>query len=99
DSPSWLRAKGAISNVSAFFVEGSWGAEFCDECAPLPGEPIVTKRRPSAFFHTNLDQLLRERGIRTVVLIGEQTPGCIEATYRDAAQHDYYNVLIEDCVA
>jgi nicotinamidase-related amidase len=99
DSPSWLRAKGAMSNVENFFVEGSWGAEICEECAPLPDETIVTKHRPSAFVGTNLDQLLRQRGISTVVVLGEQTPGCIEATYRDAAYRDYYNVLVEDCVA
>jgi nicotinamidase-related amidase len=99
DSPAWLRSKKLMSNVSAFFLEGSWGAEFCEECAPLAGESVITKQRPSAFLKTNLDQLLRARGIETVVLIGEQTPGCIEATYRDAAYLDYYNVLIEDCVA
>jgi len=99
DSPSWLRAKGAMSNVVDFFVEGSWGAEICEECAPLRGETVITKHRPSAFVGTNLDAILREQGIKTVVVIGEQTPGCVEATYRDAAYHDYYNVLVEDCVA
>lgn len=99
DSPSWLRAKGMISGVSEFAVEGTWGAEFCEGCEPLGGEPMVTKHRSSAFVGTNLDALLRSNDIKTVVIIGEQTPGCVEATYRDAAYFDYYNVLIEDCVA
>ena len=99
DSPAWLRAKRLMSNVVEFNVEGTWGSEICEECAPLPGELVVTKHRPSAFVGTNLDQLLRASGVATVVIIGEQTPGCVEATYRDAAYHDYYNVLIEDCVA
>ena len=99
DSPSWIRAKAAITGETEWFLEGTWGAEFCEECAPLPGESVVTKHRSSAFRGTNLDQLLRARDVRTVVVIGEQTPGCIEATYRDAAYHDYYNVLVEDCVA
>jgi len=99
DSPSWLRAKGIMSGVSEFAVEGTWGAEFCEGCAPLEGEPVVTKHRSSAFVGTNLDALLRSNDIKTVVIIGEQTPGCVEATYRDAAYFDYYNVLIEDCVA
>ena len=98
DSPSWLRAKGTMIG-SDFFLEGSWGAEFSPEVAPLPGEPVVTKHRSSAFRGTDLDLILRGNGIETVVVIGEQTPGCIEATYRDAAYHDYYNVLVEDCVA
>ena len=98
DSPSWLRAKGAIVH-SDFFLEGTWGAEFAPEVAPLSGEPVVVKHRSSAFHATDLDLILRGNGIETVVVIGEQTPGCIEATYRDAAYHDYYNVLVEDCVA
>jgi nicotinamidase-related amidase len=88
-----------MSGVSDFAVEGTWGAEFVEGCEPLPGELVVTKHRSSAFTHTNLDQLLRSCGVQTVVLIGEQTPGCVEATYRDAVYHDYYNVLVEDCVA
>jgi nicotinamidase-related amidase len=98
DSPSWLRTKGLITGVSDFAVEGTWGAEFVEGCEPLPGELVVTKHRSSAFTGTNLNMLLRACGIETVVLIGEQTPGCVEATYRDAAYHDYYNVLVEDCV-
>ncbi len=99
DSPSWLRSKGLIAGVSDFAVEGTWGAEFVEGCAPLPGELVVTKHRSSAFTGTNLNLLLRSCGVQTVVVIGEQTPGCVEATYRDAAYHDYYNVLVEDCVA
>jgi biuret amidohydrolase len=99
DSPSWLRAKGAIVGEAEFTLEGTWGAEICADCAPLAGEPVVTKHRSSAFRGTDLDTILRALGTETVVIIGEQTPGCVEATYRDAAYHDYYNVLVEDCVA
>jgi nicotinamidase-related amidase len=99
DSPAWLRSKGLIAGVSGFAIEGTWGAEFVPGCEPLEGELVVTKHRSSAFTGTNLDMLLRAGGIETVVIIGEQTPGCVEATYRDAAYHDYYNVLVEDCVA
>jgi nicotinamidase-related amidase len=99
DSPSWLRAKQSISGETEWFLEGSLGADFCEGCQPEAGEPVVTKHRSSAFRNTDLDQILRNNAIETVVIIGEQTPGCVEATYRDAAYHDYYNVLIEDCVA
>ncbi|MEA2323476.1 MAG: biuret amidohydrolase [Solirubrobacteraceae bacterium] len=98
DSPSWLRAKGGIVGAD-FTLEGTDGAEICAEVAPLPGETVVVKHRSSAFRQTDLDLVLRAAGVRTVVVIGVQTPGCVEATYRDAAYHDYYNVLIEDCVA
>ena len=99
DSPSWLRAKGAMVRTGEFCIEGTWGAEICEEVAPIPGEPVIIKHRSSAFRGTDLDVILRAMSIRTVVIIGEQTPGCVEATFRDAAYHDYYNVLVEDCVA
>lgn len=99
DSASWLRAKGIIVNETEFFLQGTWGAEICEEVEPLPSEPVIVKHRSSGFVGTNLDQILRANGVKTVVIIGEQTPGCVEATYRDAAYHDYYNVLVEDCVA
>jgi nicotinamidase-related amidase len=99
DSPSWLRTKGAVVNEAEFFLEGTWGAEICDEVAPFEGEVVVTKHRSSAFRGTDLDLVLRAAGLQTVVVIGEQTPGCVEATFRDAAYHDYYNVLVEDLVA
>jgi biuret amidohydrolase len=99
DSPSWLRAKGAMVGSGDFCLEGSWGAEICEEVAPLPGEVVIVKHRSSAFRGTDLDLVLRAMGVRTCVVIGEQTPGCVEATFRDAAYHDYYNVLVEDCVA
>jgi nicotinamidase-related amidase len=99
DSPAWLRSKGLMTGTTEFALEGSWDAEFVAGCEPLPGEPVVTKHRSSAFTGTNLEQLLHSMGVQAVVLIGEQTPGCIEATYRDAAYRDFYNVLIEDRIA
>lgn len=98
-SGAWLRATRLISRTSEFTVEGEWGAEICEECAPAPGDLLVQKHRSSGFRDTNLDTLLRAASVETVVVIGTQTPGCVEATYRDALYHDYYNVLIEDCVA
>jgi biuret amidohydrolase len=99
DSPAWIRAKGMMMGTPAYFVAGTWGAEISSECAPIAGEPVITKTRSSAFVRSNLDDVLRSTGIETVVIIGEQTPGCVEATYRDAVYYDYYNVLVEDCVA
>ncbi len=99
DSPSWIRAKGEMVRSDDFCMDGTWGAQICDEVAPLPGEVVVTKHRSSAFRGTEMDLVLRSLGVETVVVIGEQTPGCVEATFRDAAYHDYYNVLVEDCIA
>ncbi len=99
DSDAWLYHKTKGVKSTDWCLPGTWGAEIVEELLPLPGEPVVTKHRSSAFVNTTLDQILRSTARRTVVIAGEQTPGCIEATYRDAAYYDYYNVLASDCVA
>jgi ureidoacrylate peracid hydrolase len=78
--------------------EGSWGAEFY-VVQPQPGEPVVTKHRYSAFIGTDLDLILRSRGIKTLVMTGVATEGCVESTARDAFMKDYYIVFTSDATA
>src|SRR6202042_2004394 len=67
--------------------------------APLPHELVVPKYRSSGFWGTNLDMLLRSNGIKSVVVVGCTTEGCVESTARDAMFNDYYVIIAEDCVA
>jgi len=78
--------------------EGSWGAEFY-EVVPQPGEPVVVKHRYSGFIGTDLNVILRATGVRTLVLTGIASNGCVEATARDGFMHDYYIVFVDDCTA
>jgi nicotinamidase-related amidase len=80
-------------------VSGTWGAEILPESGIRPDDIVVQKWRPSAFRSTNLDMVLRCNNIRTVVLTGVITQGCVESTARDAMFHDYYTVITKDCVA
>jgi nicotinamidase-related amidase len=81
-----------------YTVPGTPGHEFVDELTPLPDELVVRKYRSSAFWGTNLELLLRSNGIRTVVVGGCTTEGCVESTARDAMFSDHYVVIAEDCV-
>ncbi len=81
-----------------FCFEGTWGAEICDEVAPLPGDVVVRKNRRSGFAGTNLDVMLRDRGIKTTVITGLAMSGCVEATVREAIELGYYVVVPRDCV-
>jgi len=78
--------------------EGTWGAEYF-EIAPEPGEFEVIKHRFSAFSCTELDNILRDHGIRTLVFSGVQTNICVESTLRDGLMNGYYIVVPADCVA
>jgi nicotinamidase-related amidase len=81
-----------------YTVPDTPGHQFVPELAPLPGELVVRKYRSSAFWGTNLELLLRSNGIRTVVVGGCTTEGCVESTARDAMFSDHYVVIAEDCV-
>jgi ureidoacrylate peracid hydrolase len=96
NSPSWIRRHAKKGRVMA--APGSWGAKFC-QVSPKPGEPTVLKHRYSAFIYTELDLLLRSRGIKNLVIIGGATNICVESTARDAFMNDYQLVFVKDCLA
>jgi nicotinamidase-related amidase len=81
------------------FAEGSAGMEVHAAVAPQAGDVVVTKRRVSAFFGTDLDLILRANGIETLLLAGIVTSGVVLSTVRHAADADYRLVVVEDCCA
>jgi nicotinamidase-related amidase len=89
----------APMRASGRFTEGAAGTEVHAAVAPRPGDVVVTKRRTSAFFATDLDLILRAGGITTLVLAGIATSGVVLATVRHAADADYRLVVVEDCCA
>jgi nicotinamidase-related amidase len=82
-----------------YTMPGTPGHAFVPELAPQPGELVVAKYRSSAFWGTNLELLLRSNGVKTVVVGGCTTEGCVESTARDAMFADHYVIIAEDCVA
>ena len=82
-------------------LQGTWGGDFYDDIRPdLSGSDIVVhKYRYSAFAGTNLDLVLRSHGIKTLVMCGDATSGCVESTTRDGFFADYYVVTAGDACA
>lgn len=80
-------------------VEGSWGAEFHPELLPVDGEITVTKRGVSAFAGTDLELVLRNRGIDNVVLTGIATTFVMEGTARHAVDLGIPVTVLDDCCA
>jgi biuret amidohydrolase len=90
-----------VQELEAAFgnIEGEREFEFLDELAPRPGEPILTKLSASAFTSSNIDALLRNLGVRTIVVTGVSTSQCVDLTARDAADRGYASLVVEDAVA
>lgn len=77
-------------------VDGTPGVEIYRDLAPAPGEHVIKKHRYSAFFATDLDLILREWGITSVVISGTTTENCCHATARDAMFHNYKVAFLAD---
>ena len=74
-------------------------SEIVPELGPRPGDVVVTKRQWGAFYGTELDLVLRRRGIRTILLGGISTNIGVESTARDAYERGYEQVFVEDAMA
>jgi ureidoacrylate peracid hydrolase len=82
------------------FVKGSWGAAIIDDLAPQPGDIVIEgKRGLDTFASTNLDFILRSKGITTIALGGFLTNCCVESTMRTGYEHGYKVITLNDCLA
>lgn len=81
-------------------LEGTGGDQL-EPSLPIDEEKdyIIKKRRYSAFYGTDVDLVLREHGIRKVVITGTKTNNCVRSTVEDAYHMDYDAIVVEDCVA
>jgi ureidoacrylate peracid hydrolase len=90
--------KGVVDSTA--FVKGEWGSEIVDSLSPQEGDVIVEgKRGLDTFATTNLDFILRARGITTIALGGFLTNCCVESTMRTGYEKGYQVITLADCVA
>ncbi len=90
---------GAKGPLGRFLIRGEFGHDFVDELTPLPGELIIDKPGFGAFYKTNLENLLKERGITHLIFTGVTTEVCVHSTLREAVDRGFYCLLLEDCCA
>jgi len=90
--------KGVVDNKA--FRKGTWGVEIIDELKPQPEDIVIEgKRGLCGFQSTNLDFILRSRGIQTVALGGFLTNCCVESTMRSAYERGFEVITLTDCTA
>lgn len=90
--------KGVVDNQA--FRAGTWGAAIVDALAPAPEDIVIEgKRGLDAFPSTNLEFILRSRGMRTVAIAGFLTNCCVESTMRSAYERGFQVITLTDCTA
>jgi ureidoacrylate peracid hydrolase len=101
-SPNWHKSN-ALKTMRArpelegkLLARGGWDYALVEALAPRAGDIVLPKPRYSGFFHTQLDGLLRARGIRNLVFTGIATNVCVESTLRDGFFLEYFGILLED---
>lgn len=80
-------------------IKGTPGCQILAELNVAPSDPIIVKKRYSAFFGTNLDEVLKQFQPDSLIFAGINTHACIRMTAIDAYQRDWPVILASDCIA
>ena len=101
-SPNWHKSN-ALKTMRTrpelhgqLLARGGWDYDLVDALTPQRGDIRVHKTRYSAFFNSQLDSVLRSRGIRNLVFVGIASNVCVESTLRDGFHLEYFGVMLED---
>ncbi len=90
---------GAAGPMGRILVRGECGHDIIPELYPAGGEPVIDKPGKGAFYQTDFDLMLRNRGIDTLFVCGVTTEVCVNTTVREANDRGYRCIVLSDCCA
>jgi ureidoacrylate peracid hydrolase len=90
---------GADGSASRILIRDTWNTANVTDLEPQEGDIVISKHRYSAFFETELDEILRGHGVTHLLVTGCTTSVCVDSTVRDATFRDYTCIVLEDCTA
>jgi biuret amidohydrolase len=89
---------GDVGPMGRILVQGEYGHDIIEELYPLPNEPVIDKPGKGSFYATNFETLLKERGIKSLIVTGVTTEVCVHTTVREANDRGYECLVLSDCV-
>jgi nicotinamidase-related amidase len=89
---------GDAGPMGRILVRGETGHDIVPELYPVAGEPVIDKPGKGAFYATDLELILRDRGIKTLIVCGVTTEVCVNTSVREANDRGYECVVLSDCV-
>eukprot|EP00903_Cladosiphon_okamuranus_P003573 g3571.t1 len=92
-------AYGTTGPMGRLMIRGEYGQDIIDELKPEPGEPVFDKASYGAFYKTNLEDTLREAGIKRIAIAGVTADVCVHTTLREATDRGFDCYYVKDCIS